>query len=114
MKFIIRLLICALVIFLLAYLFPSLIKVDSFKTALLAALVLALVNALIRPVVLLFTLPLNFLTLGLLTFLINALMLWLVSLAVPGFKLMGFFQTVIASFLIGLVSYILSKWVIED
>lgn len=113
-KFLIRLFICGLVIFLIAYLFPSLIKVDSFKTALLAALVLAVINALVRPIVLLLTLPINFLTLGLFTFLVNAFTLWLVSLIVPGFELIGILQTIVASFLISLISSLLSKLVAKD
>lgn len=112
MKFLLRLLICALVIFLIAYRFPSLIVVDNFVTALIAALVLAVVNAFIRPVVLVLTIPANVLTLGLFTFIVNALMLWLVSVIVPGFKIAGFIAALVASLLISVVSTFLSSLII--
>ncbi|MDI6892591.1 MAG: phage holin family protein [Actinomycetota bacterium] len=112
MKFLLRLLICALVIFLIAYWFPGLIVVDNFVTALIAALVLAVVNASIRPVVLVLTIPANVLTLGLFTFIVNALMLWLVSVIVPGFKIAGFIAALVASLLISVVSTFLSSLII--
>lgn len=62
----------------------------SFYSALIAALILGLINALIRPVVLLLTLPVNILTLGLFTFIVNALMFWLASTVVKGFYVVGF------------------------
>jgi putative membrane protein len=64
--------------------------VVSFYSALIAALILGLINALIRPVVLLLTLPVNILTLGLFTFIVNALMFWLASTVVKGFYVVGF------------------------
>lgn len=73
--------------------------------ALLAVLALAIVNALIRPLILLFTLPLNCLTLGLFTFLINALMFWLVGLGwVPGFRVDTFWAAIFGSIVMGIIS----------
>jgi len=74
---------------LLAYYLPG-ISVSGFVRALLVVLILGLVNVLIRPLVLLLTLPINLLTLGLFTFIINALMFWLVGWLVEGFYVAGF------------------------
>ena len=66
------------------------IHVKSFWTALLAAIVLSIINFFVKPAFIILTLPINFLTLGLFTFLINALMIWLVSIIVSGFVIDGF------------------------
>lgn len=115
MNFVVRLLVSAAVIFGVAYLFPSLIFVRDFTTALLAALILALVNAFIRPVVVLLTLPINVLTLGLFTLIINALMLYVVAWILgDGFRIQGFWQAIAAAFLISVVSTFLSSRLIRD
>lgn len=73
--------------------------------ALLAVLALAIVNALIRPLVLLMTLPLNCLTLGLFTFLVNALMFWLVGAGwIPGFTVDGFLEAMFGSVVMGVIA----------
>lgn len=74
---------------LLAYYLPG-ITVSGWYAALITALVLGLVNAVIRPVVMFFTLPFNILTLGLLTFVINALLFWFVASFIDGFDVAGF------------------------
>lgn len=84
-----RLFLNALAVMLVAFLVPG-VAVRSFPYAFGAALVLALVNALIRPLFLLLSLPVNILTLGLFTFVINALMFWLASSVAPGFRVEGF------------------------
>lgn len=73
----------------LTYFLPG-ISVSGFGRALLVVLVLGLVNTLIRPVILFFTLPINILSLGLFTFVINALMFWLVGWLIDGFSVAGF------------------------
>lgn len=73
--------------------------------ALIVVVVLAIVNALIRPLLLLITLPLNCLTLGLMTFVINALMFWLVgAIHIHGFHVNGFLEAVFGSVVMGIVS----------
>jgi putative membrane protein len=72
-----------------AYIVPG-ITVKNFWVALIAAIVIGLVNALIRPVLLLLTLPINIVTLGLFTLVINALMFWLAATLVKGFDVAGF------------------------
>jgi putative membrane protein len=73
-----------------------------------AAIVLAFVNTYLRPLVLLLTLPLNIVTLGLFTLIVNALMLFLVSWLVPGFVLEGFWTAVLSALIISIVSVTLN------
>jgi putative membrane protein len=75
MRFLIRLSINVVTIMIIAYLFPSLVRVDSWVSALGAAFLLGIVNAIIRPIFILLTLPLTLVTLGLFLLVINALML---------------------------------------
>ena len=81
----------ALSLLAVAYLIPS-VRVESFYVALVTALLLAVVNTLIRPVLVLVTLPINILTLGLFTFVINALLFWFVASFVEGFRVGGFWS----------------------
>ena len=93
-------LISALVIFGLAYLLPELgvgVSVSGFAVALKVALVLGLVNAIIRPIILFFTLPITILTLGLFVFVVNALMVMLTASLIDGFAVSGFVSALIFS-----------------
>ncbi|MDP1809098.1 MAG: phage holin family protein [Actinomycetota bacterium] len=102
------------VIFGVSYFLPSLIRVADFQAALLAALVLAIANAVIRPVVVVLSLPITILTLGLFALVINALMLYLVAAVVgPGFQLQGFWQTIVAAVLISVVSAAVSSRLVD-
>jgi len=112
-KLIVRLLIMAGVIFGVATLLPNLVEVTGFQAALLAAVVLALVNAFIRPIVLIFTLPINFMTLGLFSLVVNALMLYIVAYTVDGFLIVGFWQAIVAALLISIVSSFLTKRAVD-
>ncbi|MFA6426925.1 MAG: phage holin family protein [Candidatus Magasanikbacteria bacterium] len=89
MRLILRWLFNAVVLLGIAYYLPG-VGVSGFYSALIAALVLGLVNAIIRPLLILLTLPVNILTLGLFTLVINALMFWLASTVVKGFDVAGF------------------------
>src|SRR6266853_718386 len=97
-------LINALALLALPYLVPS-VQVDSFYTALVAALILGFVNALIRPLVLLLTLPATVLTLGLFVFVINGLLFWFVASFVKGFSVAGFWSAVLGAIVYALVSW---------
>jgi putative membrane protein len=90
-----------------AYLMPS-IRVDTFVTALIAALVLGLVNAVIRPILVLLTLPVTLLTLGLFIFVINGLLFWLVGSFVKGFVVDGFWAGFLGAIVYSLISWLLS------
>jgi len=109
----IRWLILTISIILTSYLYDG-IYVASFSSALFAALVLGILNALFRPILLLITLPINILTLGLFTFVINALLLKMVSGVVAGFYVHGFWSAVFGSLIISLVSWLLSSFVSEN
>ena len=90
-----------------AYLMPS-VSIDSPGAALAAALVLGLVNALVRPVLVLLTLPVTILTLGLFIFVINGLLFWAVGSFMPGFKVDGFWAGVFGAIVYSLISWALS------
>jgi putative membrane protein len=90
-----------------AYLMPS-IAVASFGTALVAALVLGLVNAVVRPVLVLLTLPVTIVTLGLFIFVLNGLLFWMVGTWLQGFTVAGFWAGVFGAILFSLVSWALS------
>jgi putative membrane protein len=95
-----------------AYLMPS-ITITSFWSALIAALVLGLVNAVIRPVLILLTLPATLITLGLFIFVINGLLFWLVGSFVQGFVVQGFWAGFFGAILFSMVSWILSALVLK-
>jgi putative membrane protein len=95
-----------------AYLMPS-ITISSFWTALIAALVLGLVNAVIRPILVLLTLPVTVLTLGLFILVINGLLFWFVGSFVQGFVVQGFWAGFIGAILFSLVSWLLSALLLK-
>jgi putative membrane protein len=95
-----------------AYLLEG-IEVSGFFSAFLAAAILGILNALFRPVLLLITLPVNILTLGLFTFVINALMLMMASGVIGGFLVHGFWTAVLGSVIISLVSALLTTLISE-
>lgn len=82
-------------------------RVASFGTALVASLILGLVNVIVRPILLILTLPLNILTLGLFTFVINALMLLLAASLVSGFSIAGFWPALLAALILSIVNLLL-------
>lgn len=95
-----------------AYLMPS-VTIDSAGAALAAALVLGLVNALVRPVLVLLTLPVTILTLGLFIFVINGLLFWAVGSFVSGFHVAGFWSGVFGALIFSLISWALSALVLR-
>lgn len=110
MFLIIRLIINMVAILIISYLFPKMIWVEGFLAALVAAFLLGIVNTIIKPILVLLTLPLTILSLGFFLLVINGLMLWLVSALVRGFHVSGFWGAVFGSILISLVSWLLSRF----
>lgn len=106
----IRWVILTIAILVTSYLLDG-IQSSGFFSALFAAAILGILNALFRPILLVLTLPINILTLGLFTFVINALLLRLVAVLIPGFDVYGFWSAVFGSLLISLVSWILTSFV---
>ena len=100
----------AIALMLVAYLYPG-VQVISLGAALLAALVLGLVNAVIRPILVLLTLPVTILTLGLFIFVINALLFWFTAEIVGGFHVNGFWAALIGSILYSLITLVTS-WIV--
>src|SRR5215467_11498050 len=97
----------ALALLALPYVFPWVI-VDTFGAALIAALVLGLINTLIRPLLVILTLPVTLLTLGLFIFVINGLLFWWVGSFVDGFHVSGFWSGVFGAIVYSLISWLLS------
>jgi putative membrane protein len=89
------------------------IQVSGFVSAFFAAAILGILNAFFRPILFILTLPVNILSLGLFTFVINALMLMMVSGVIPGFEVYGFWSAVFGSLLISLVSWLLTSFINE-
>ncbi len=108
MEILLRWVIAALAVLVSAYVLPG-VTIAGFWSAMAAAFVLGVVNVFIRPLLLLLTLPLNILTLGLLTFVINALMVMLASAIVPGFKVQGFWYALLFSFVLAVISSLIYK-----
>lgn len=104
MKLLLRWLINGVTILGLAYYLPG-IEVSGFYAALITALVLGLVNALIRPLLILLTLPINLITLGLFVLIINAALFWFVGTVVKGFEVAGFWPAFWGALILTLVSW---------
>ena len=106
MKIIVRWLLLAAALLLVAHLYPG-VTVTSFASALIAALVLGLLNTLVRPLLVLLTLPVTLLTLGLFLFVINALMFWSAAGVLQGFNVTGFGAALIGSVLYSLCGMVI-------
>lgn len=107
MRLLLAWLINAVALLAVPYILSS-ITVDTFGTAILAALALGLVNAIIRPILVLLTLPVTLITLGLFIFVINGLLFWLVANFVPGFHVAGFWAGVLGAIVYSIISWLLS------
>ena len=109
MKVLINWFISALAIIITAYLLPG-VSVQGFVAALVLAVVLGAINAFIKPVIVILTLPINILTLGLFTLVINALLIMLASAVVPGFGVSGFWWAMLFAIVLSVVSWVLSRF----
>ncbi|MDP3995453.1 MAG: phage holin family protein [bacterium] len=108
MYFLLEWLIGAISIGIAAYLLPG-VTVSGITAALITALVIGLINAFIRPALILLTLPINFFTLGLFTFIISAGLIMLASAIVPGFAVANFWWALAFSLVLSLITYALGK-----
>lgn len=107
MSFLVRLLISALALGLAAYLIPG-FRVDGIFTLVIAAFVLGLVNAVVKPVLVLLTLPITVITLGLFLIVLNAAMLGLVAWLLPGFAIDGLIPAVLGWLVMVIVGWVAS------
>lgn len=109
----IRWLILTLSVLAAAYLLPG-IEVRGFFSAFFAAAALGILNAFFRPILLLLTLPLNILTIGLFTFVINAVLLLMVSGVIAGFHVEGFWSALFGSLVISVISWLLTSLISDQ
>lgn len=98
----------AIALLVVAYLYPGVTIVD-WKAAAVAALVFGLINALVKPFLIILTLPVTVLTLGLFLLVLNALLFWSVATIVPGFEVRGFWAAMLGAILFSIFSWALSK-----
>jgi putative membrane protein len=106
--FVVHIVISALLLVLVDYLLDG-IAIAGFGYALIAALVLGVVNFIVRPILILVTLPITILTLGLFLFVVNALVLLLAAALVPGFTIDGLWTAVVAALLLALFNFVASS-----
>lgn len=108
MTLLLRWVIGAVAVYAAAYIVPG-VQIANAWTAFIAALIIGLVNALVRPILLLLTLPINILTLGLFTLIVNALMFWLASSVVKGFDVTNFKAAFLGALVYWLVSWFVNN-----
>jgi len=108
MNILINWLIMTVAVIVSAYILPG-VTLAGFGAALMVALALGLLNVFIKPLLLILTLPINILTLGLFTLVINALIIMMVSAIVPGFKVSGFWYSMLFSIILSVVLYLINK-----
>lgn len=100
-----KLLIVALAFLMASYLIPG-IEVASFYTALIIAVIWGLINLTLRPFLIFVTLPINFLTVGLFTFVINGFLFWFLGTFIKGFEVAGFFVAIIGALVVSVITSI--------
>ncbi|MGF1557646.1 MAG: phage holin family protein [Flavobacteriaceae bacterium] len=113
MKFILRLLLSALAVIFLSKVLPN-VSVDSYTTAIVVALVLSLLNFLVKPIMVILTFPITIVTLGLFLLVINAAIILLADHFIDGFTVTGFWWALLFSLLLSLLQSILFSFLKED
>lgn len=112
MGFLLRVIVNAATIALAAHLVPGIV-LDGVVPALIAGVVLGIINAVVRPVFVVLTFPLTLVTLGLFLFVLNGFCLWLTSVFVPGFRVTGFWTAFVGALIISAVSWLLSRFITD-
>ncbi len=113
MKLILRLLLNALAVVILSYVLPG-VGVDSMVTAIIVAVVLSLLNFLVKPILVILTLPITVLTLGLFLLVINAIIILFAAKLIDGFQVTSFWWAIIFSLLLSILQSILHSILKED
>ncbi|MEN9407310.1 MAG: hypothetical protein RLZZ455_526 [Candidatus Parcubacteria bacterium] len=108
MQILIKVLVNGLAVFATAYILPG-VHVQSFLTAIIVGIVLGILNTFLKPILVILTLPITVVTLGLFYFVLNALLILLVSEVVPGFTVVSFWWALLFSLVISIVSWFLSS-----
>jgi putative membrane protein len=107
MNFITNILVTSIAVLIVSYLLPG-VKVDTFTTALLVALVLAFMNAIVKPILTILTIPITILSLGLFLIVINGLIIIITDRMVDGFEVRGFWWALLFSFILSITTGILN------
>ena len=113
MKLILRLLLNALAVVILSYVLPG-VGVDSMLTAIIVAVVISLLNFLVKPILVILTLPITILTLGLFLLVINAIIILITANLIDGFQVVSFWWAVIFSLFLAILQAILHSILKED
>ncbi|MEX0361774.1 phage holin family protein [Flagellimonas sp.] len=113
MKLIIRLLLNALAVIILSYVLPG-VDVDTYQTAIIVALVISVLNILVKPILIILTLPITILTLGLFLLIINAIIILTAAHFISGFQVSGVLWAIIFSLLLSFLQSILHSLLKED
>lgn len=108
MQILINLIINGLAVYVTSLIVPG-VFLNDFFTAIIVSVILGIANTIIKPILLLFTLPLNILTLGLFTFVINAVIILIVDSFVPGFRVNGFLSALLFSLVLSVVSTVIQS-----
>lgn len=114
MNFIIRLLLTALAVVILAKFLPGVQLADGFTSAIILAVVLSLLNAIIKPILVILTLPITIVTLGLFLLVINALIILLADEVLSGFSVNGFWTALLFSLLLSFLESVLHSVLKKD
>jgi len=113
MKIIAKIIITALALLAVAYLLPG-VEVASFYIALIVAVVLGLLNLVVKPILVVLTLPINILTLGLFLWVINGFLFWFVATFIEGFSVSGFGVAIIGALIVSVFAWLGEKLLIRD
>lgn len=109
MNIILRLVLNTLVVLAVAYILPG-VSVNGYMAAFVAALAIGVINAVIKPILFVLTLPITIVTLGIFTLILNALLLMLASAIVPGFEIHGFWTAVLFGIIFSIVNLAFHRW----
>lgn len=109
LNFLTTLVITALSMMITSYIIPG-ITINNFQAALLAAFIFGIVNAIVKPILVFFTLPVTILSLGLFLFVINAICFSLVAYFTPGLRINSFWDALFGSILVSFISSLLNNW----
>jgi putative membrane protein len=113
MKFIVNLLLTALLVLLLSYILPG-VETAGYLSAIIVSLVIALLNFLVRPILVILTIPITIVTLGLFLLVVNAIIILLADFLVPGFTTGGFWSALLFAILLSIGKSILDRMVGAD
>lgn len=110
MQIILSLLVNALAVFAAGYILPG-VHINNFVTAIVVAIVLGILNTFVKPILIILTLPITLITFGLFTLVINTVIILLVAVIVPGFRVDGFWWALAFSLVLSIVSSFLNSMV---